>query len=83
MTNTEAQTAAAVQTDCASQKQQCQATGSCKSCDGCSIAISRIYKTYEVYLNNLFAETFKVHSEAMFNKLHEANLALENPVIPE
>ena len=80
MTNTEAQTASAVQTECAAQNFQCQSTGSCGTCDACSIAISRVYKTYEVYLNNLFAETFKTHSEAMFNKLHEANLALENPI---
>ena len=71
-----AQAASAVQTAC-QEKTTCQVTGSCPACDGCSMAISRIYKTYEVYLNNLFAETFKFHSEAMFNKLHEANLALE------
>lgn len=65
--NVEAGTAEAVQNQCSNGVH----------CDACSIAISRIYKTYEVYLNNLFAETFKTHSEAMFNKLHEANLALE------
>jgi len=74
MTNTEGQTASAVQAECTGRPEN----GA--PCDACSIALSRIYKTYEVYLNNLFAETFKTHSEAMFNKLHEANLALENPV---
>ena len=74
MTNTEGQTASAVQAACTGKPEN----GA--PCDACSIALSRIYKTYEVYLNNLFAETFKTHSEAMFNKLHEANLALENPV---
>ena len=73
MTNTNGLTGNAVQVECANK------TENGAACDGCSIAISRIYKTYEVYLNNLFAETFKTHSEAMFNKLHEANLALENP----
>ena len=53
------------------------ATGSCPTCNGCSIAISRIYKKYEEYLNDLFATTFKTQAEIMFNKLHEANLALE------
>jgi len=67
MSEVEGLTASLVQNECADKAQ----------CDGCSIAIARIYKTYEVYLNNLFAETFKVHSEAMFNKLHEANLTLE------
>lgn len=73
-----AQTSQAVQTACADKK-TCAQTGACEACDGCAIAISRIYKSYEVYLNNLFAETFKVHSEKMFDKLHQANLALEAP----
>jgi len=60
----------------------CAATGACAACNGCSIALSRVYKTYEVYLNNLFAEIFKTHSTAMFNSLHEANLAIETATAP-
>lgn len=71
--------AAKAVTDGCADKVACAAAGTCQACDGCSIAISQIYKTYEVYLNNLFASTFKEHSEAMFNKLHTANLALETP----
>lgn len=70
MSDVEGQTSNQVKDECADKQSN-------STCDGCSIAISRVYKTYEVYLNNLFAETFKVHSEAMFNKLHEANLKLE------
>jgi len=29
-------------------------------------------------MNKLYADTFKDHSEKMFNKLHEANLAIES-----
>ena len=70
-------TADAIKEKCGTDKDSCAATGSCPSCDGCSIAVSRVFKTYEAYLNSLFAATFKTHSEAMFNRLHEANLALE------
>jgi hypothetical protein len=55
----------------------CSATGSCEACDGCSAGISRVYRTFELYLNTMFADKFRVYSENMFNKLHEANLALE------
>lgn len=79
MIDVAAKTGDAIKADC-KDKKECAATGACQQCDGCSIAISRIYKAYEVYLNNLFASTFKVHSEAMFNKLHEANLALETAI---
>lgn len=56
----------------------CLKTGSCPdSCNACATAISRTYKNYEVYLNELFAKLFREHSENMFNELHEANLALD------
>ena len=67
----------AIKEKCGTDKDSCAATGSCPSCDGCSIAISRVFKTYEAYLNSLFAATFKTHSEAMFNRLHEANMLLD------
>ena len=76
MINESGDTSSSVTNSCANSV-ECMATGSCATCNGCSIAIARIYKKYEEYLNNLFAETFKTQSEAMFNKLHEANLALE------
>ena len=63
-------------TNCA-DKQTCAATGACESCDGCAIAISRIYYDYQTYLNSLFASTFKAYSEKMFDTLHQANLVLE------
>lgn len=72
-----ANAAASVTSTCADSI-TCMNTGACATCDGCSVAISRIQKSYEEYLNNLFAETFKKHSEGMFNKLHEANLLLES-----
>ena len=62
--------------ECA-DKETCAVAGSCDGCDGCTVAISRVYKEYEVYLNNLFASTFKDHSEKMFDKLHQANLAIQ------
>lgn len=55
----------------------CSSTGACEMCDGCASGIARVYKTFELYLNTMFAEKFKEYSENMFNKLHEANLALE------
>ena len=55
----------------------CAATGACESCDGCSVAVSRVYYAYQTYLNNLFAATFKTYSETMFDRLHQANLVLE------
>lgn len=78
--NTQAETmgqvATAVDAECA-DKATCAATGACESCDGCSIAISRIYFAYQTYLNNLYAATFKTYSESMFDRLHQANLVLE------
>jgi len=76
MINETAQSGAAVDEGCA-DKVTCMSTGNCATCEGCSIAISRIYTKYEEYLNNLFAETFKNQSELMFDKLHQANLSLE------
>jgi hypothetical protein len=75
-TEVEAAVATSVDAACA-DKQTCAATGACESCDGCSIAISRIYYAYQTYLNNLFAATFKTYSETMFDRLHQANLVLE------
>jgi len=72
-----ATTATAIQTACADSA-TCAATGQCQACDGCSIGISRIFKTFQSYMNKLYADTFKDHSEKMFNKLHEANLAIES-----
>ena len=72
----EAAVATAVDAQCADKK-TCAATGACESCDGCSVAISRIYFAYQTYLNNLFAATFKTYSETMFDRLHQANLVLE------
>ena len=79
MENESGDTSSAVSNGCANSA-ECMATGSCATCNGCSIAVARIYKKYEEYLNDLFAQTFKIQSEAMFNKLHEANLALETAV---
>ena len=45
--------AEAVETGCA-DKMNCAQGGSCETCDGCTIAISRIYKSYGEYLNKLF-----------------------------
>ena len=56
----------------------CSQTGSCQGCDGCSTGIARVYHEFEQYLNTEFANSFRTYSETMFNKLHEANLALEN-----
>ena len=39
-------------------------------CDGCSIAIARIYMSYQTYLNELFASNFSKASETMFDNLH-------------
>jgi hypothetical protein len=72
-----ANTGGAITSSCADSV-TCATTGQCISCDGCATGISRIYKTFEVYMNKLFADTFKAHSESMFNKLHEANLAMES-----
>ena len=68
-TEVEATVATSVDAACA-DKQTCAATGACESCDGCSVAISRIYYAYQTYLNNLFAATFKTYSETMFDRLH-------------
>ena len=67
---TESGNAATAVTEGCSSVATCSATGTCPTCNGCSIAIARIYKTYEEYLNNLFAETFKTQAEAMFDQLH-------------
>jgi len=56
----------------------CSQTGSCQGCDGCAKGIASVYKTFELYLNTEFANSFRTYSETMFNKLHEANLHLEN-----
>lgn len=61
---------------CADQA-TCRAAGTCDACDGCSHGIARVYRTFELYLNTMFADKFRDYSETMFNKLHEANLALE------
>ena len=53
------------------------ASGNFETCDACSVAISRVYFSYQSYLNNLFAATFKTYSESMFDRLHQANLVLE------
>ena len=71
-----ATTGTAVAAQCADQT-TCSSTGQCTACDGCSIGVARIYKTFQTYLNKMFADTFKDHSEQMFNKLHEANLAMD------
>lgn len=54
----------------------CAATGSCSSCQGCSVGIAFVYKSFEGYLNGKFASEFKKYSEKMFNSLSEANLAM-------
>ena len=46
------------------------ASGNFETCDACSVAISRVYFSYQTYLNNLFAATFKTYSESMFDRLH-------------
>ena len=56
----------------------CSQTGSCQGCDGCAKGIARVYHSFELYLNTEFANSFRTYSETMFNKLHEANLHLEN-----
>lgn len=71
-----ANTATAIRQSCPDAV-ACAATGQCSACDGCAMGISRIYKTFEVFMNKQFADIFKDHSEQMFNKLHEANLAIE------
>ena len=76
MINESGDTSSEVTDKCANSV-ECMATGSCPTCNGCSIAVARIYKKYEEYLNDLFAQTFKTQAEIMFNKMHEANLALE------
>lgn len=50
-----------------------------ENCDACSIAIARTYMSYQTYLNNLFASNFQKASEGMFDRLHDANLQLEQP----
>lgn len=65
-----------ITTQCADQA-TCVSAGTCEGCDGCSAGIARVYRTFELYLNTMFAERFREYSEQMFNKLHEANLALE------
>jgi hypothetical protein len=64
--NVEGQVARAVKEGCDNKE----------DCDGCSIAIARIYLNYQTYLNELFAKNFSEASEAMFSKLHEVNLQL-------
>ena len=71
-----AESAAEIETRCPDPA-TCSSTGSCEACDGCSLGIARVYRTFELYLNTMFAEKFRDYSENMFNKLHEANLALE------
>jgi len=44
-TEVEAAVATAVDAACA-DKQTCAATGACESCDGCSVAVSRVYYAY-------------------------------------
>jgi hypothetical protein len=75
-TDIAAETGADITQKCADSK-ACSETGACEACDGCSSGIARVYRTFELYLNTLFAEKFRDYSENMFNKLHEANLALE------
>lgn len=65
-----------IKTKCADTA-TCSQTGQCASCDGCSSGIARVYRTFELYLNTMFADKFRNYSENMFNKLHEANLVLE------
>ena len=76
-TDIAAETADVIKNSCPDH-QTCSQTGSCQGCDGCSTSIARIYKTFELYLNTEFANSFRTYSETMFNKLHEANLELEN-----
>lgn len=76
MVNVSADAAKAVTDKCADQE-TCSRTGTCPKCQGCSIAISYIYKKYESYLNNMYAEMFKSASGQMYDKLHQANMILD------
>ena len=64
-----ANTGSAISNECANSL-TCTTTGQCTACNGCSIGVARVYKTFETYLNKLFADTFKEHSEKMFDHLH-------------
>ena len=66
--NVAGQVANAVNDECENNK---------ADCDGCAIAIARVYLSYQTYLNELFAVQFSKASEAMFDKLHEVTLQLQ------
>jgi hypothetical protein len=42
-------------------------------CDGCSILLSHVYKTYEYSLNDMYTEVFLSYEENMFNTLDAEN----------
>ena len=75
--NIAADSAAEIEQICA-DKATCSATGQCEACNGCSAGITRVFKTFEIYLNTMFADKFRDYSEIMFKKLHEASLAIES-----
>ena len=53
----------------------CKSTGNCSSCQGCATVMAFIYKEFEKYINQRFAEEFKTYSEEMFKQLSAANSA--------